>query len=277
MKVVLLIPKNNAAGELALNRVVEQEDLDIVGVVQSDNSIWSRRYWNYIWKGVKRWGVFYAFFVGVLYNIHVIPLFLLGLMWWRKKKRRWKTIHELAEERGFQIHDTNDINAPETVEVIKSWDPDVMVSLYFDQILKKDVIQLAKVTTLNMHPGPLPSYKGLWPAFWMLYNHDKKGMVTVHQLNEKVDDGEIFALHQFAIDARDTKFSLMLKSAQHGSQLVVDVLKKLKQGVQLTPLHLKGREKYYSLPKRHHLQRFFSQKKHLFWLPDAFQQVDELS
>ncbi len=281
MKVVLLIPKLNAGAQLAMNRVVQQivdqEDMDVVGVIQSDNSIWSKRYWKYLFKGVKRWGIFYAFFVGVFFNLHFVMLFLLGLMWWRKKKRKWLSTEQLAEQYGFKVHDTQDINSDQTLAQIREMAPDVMVSLYFDQILKKAVIDLPKMTTLNMHPGPLPSYKGLWPCFWQLYNRDKKAMVTVHQINEKVDEGEIFGLQRFAIDAEETKFSLLLKTAQHGAGLVVDVLKKLKKGVHLKPLHLKGREKYYTLPKKRHLQRYFADRKRLFWLPSAFYQVDDLS
>lgn len=277
MRVVLLVPKLNAGAQLALNKVVQQEDIEIVGIVRSDNSFWTKRYWKYLFDGVKRWGVFYAFIVGVFYNLHFFMFFLMGLMWWRKKRRKWLDTEQLAEKYGFKIHDSTNVNNPETLKVIQSWKPDVMVSLYFDQILKKDVIDVPTMTTLNMHPGPLPSYKGLWPCFWQLYNKDKKAMVTVHQINEKVDEGEVFALQQFAIGAQETKFSLLLKTAHHGGHLVVDVLKKMKQGIALKPLRLKGSEKYYSLPKRHHLQRFFAQNRRFFWIPAAFDQIEELS
>jgi len=274
MRVVLLLPKLNAGAEWALNRLLEHDDIDVVGVVRSDNSPLKKRYWKYLFYGIRRWGVFYAFLIGLFYMLHVFGVFLAGFWWWRKK--RWKSVDFLIKKHGLLVHDTDNVNSAKSLKEIASWQPDVMVSLYFDQILKKDALQLAKVMNLNMHPGPLPSYKGLWPCFWQLYNRATKAGVTVHQMTEKIDAGKVFGFLQFPITKQETKHSLMVKTGHYGAQLLLDILRKLKNGVPLHPLKKTGKAVYYSLPSRDQFREFSARGRKLFSICFEVEQIDQL-
>ena len=276
MRVVVLLPRVNPAAEWAFNRLLDHDEIEVVGVVCLDNTFRSRRYWNYLFAGVKRWGVFYAFLVGLFYTLHSVGLLLAGLLWWRIK-RRWVAVDKLIKRHGLMVHNTLDINTPESLEILRSWEPDVVVSMYFDQILKKEALSIAKLMNINMHPAPLPSYKGLWPSFWMLYNRATKAGVTVHQMTEQLDSGDVLASTSFPIRKEDTQYSLMLRSASYGVQTLTDVLLKLKQGVPLPSLKQQGASRSYSLPSRKQFREFFLRKKRLFWIPLELKQLDELA
>lgn len=263
MRIVLLLPKLHAGAELTLNRILKNNQLNVIGIIRSDLSPWKKNYWKYIRYGVRRAGLFYGLLIGLTAYLPFIGLALGGIAIWNRKKR-WLTIDQLVKRHHLELHDTDNINSKKTGALIKSWNPDLIVSLSFDQILKPHVIHLAKIATLNMHPGLLPHYRGLWPEFWKLHNQEKFAGVTIHHINKKIDSGNIIAQIKFPIKKRDTKFSLALRSAQHGSQLLIKTLLKIQRGIHLPPLKLKGKSHYYSLPEKKHFDFFHKKGKRLF-------------
>lgn len=271
MRVVVLLPKMNVGAELALNRLLDEDDHQVVGIIRSDNSVFTKRYWKYLGYALRRWGLFYSFLVGSFFVLHLFGLLLVGLMWWRRKKN-WVSVDRLIARHGLKVYDTENINALESIQILQSWKPDVVVSLYFDQILKKEALSVAKLANLNMHPGPLPKYKGLWPCFWQLYNRAKKAGVTVHTMTEQIDAGDILAVRSYPIEYSETKHSLLVKSGHYGGLLVKEVLKKIAEGRPIKPITAKGKAIYYSLPSRKQIKRFFSRKKRFFWLPTEIRQ-----
>lgn len=272
MRIVILLPKLHAAAELALNRLIHSKKIQIVGVIRSDISPWNKNYWNYVKYGLRRAGLFYGILIGITAYLPFIGLGLTSIGLWQRRKK-WQTVNQLSRKTPFNLYDTKNINSPETIKTLKSWRPDLVISISFDQILKKQTIRIAKIATLNVHPGLLPRYKGLWPEFWKLHNKEKYSGVTIHHINEKIDSGNVIAQIKFRIKKNDTKFSLALRSAQHGSQLLIKILTKIKQGAQLPTLKLKGKPRYYSLPKKHHLNTFFERGKKLYHLPTFWREL----
>ncbi len=263
MRIVILLPKLHAGAELAFNKLIKRNDLEIVGVVRSDISFFTKKYWRYARYGVRRSGLFYGIVIALTIYLEFIGIALAGLFLWHRK-RRWRTVSNLVKKHNLELHDTENINSAKTIKILKSWEPDVLVSLSFDQILKKKVIEIPKMAALNMHPGLLPRYKGLWPEFWKLHNKEKFAGVTIHHINEKIDEGEIIAQMTYPIKKTDTKVSLGLKSGHKGAKLLAQTLNKMKRGIKMPTLKPKGKPKYYSLPTKKQFEKFFKKGKKLF-------------
>lgn len=85
------------------------------------------------------------------------------------------------------------------VDWIKSIKPDVIVVYSMSQLLKQNIFDIPKYGTINLHPALLPSYKGPFPDFWMYYNAEKKGGVTVHYIDEGEDTGDIIYQEEYEI------------------------------------------------------------------------------
>lgn len=263
MKIVILLPKLHAASELALNKLLRRPDLEIVGIIRSDISVFSKNFWKYILYGLRRAGLFYSIVIALMVYFEFIGVALAGIFFWHRK-RSWRTTKKLTQIYNLKLHETENINSKKTIQILKSWKPDVLVSLSFDQILKKEVIKIPKMAALNMHPGLLPKYRGIWPNFWKLHNKEKFAGVTIHYINEKIDAGDVIAQIKFPIKKDDTNLSLSLRSAHHGSKLLAKTLQKIKQGANLKPLKLKGNPRYYSLPNKKQFSAFFARGKRLF-------------
>ena len=74
---------------------------------------------------------------------------------------------------------------------VKCINPDIIVVYSMSQLLKENIFSIPKYGTINLHAGLLPNYRGPFPYFWMYYNTDKKGGVTVHYIDEGEDTGDI--------------------------------------------------------------------------------------
>lgn len=262
------MPKMHAPSELALNKIINQTDLNIVGIVRSDISLLSSRYWSYIAYGIRRSGLYYGAMIGLVAYLHVFGLFLGNLFfWWRR--RQWLTSDEIIGKFNLASLDTSDINSEDSIKTLRAWDPDILVSICFDQILKKEVIEISRIA-LNMHPGLLPKYRGIWPEFWNLYRGDKKAGITIHHINEEIDAGDIVDRFSFPIEKEDSKFGLTLKTAYFGAKRLISVLKNLKRGEHLPALQQDSDSpEYRSLPRKKHFATFFAQGKKLVnWVRD---------
>jgi folate-dependent phosphoribosylglycinamide formyltransferase PurN len=263
MRIVLLVPNLHAPAELAVNKLLKRKDLDIVGIVISDLSPLRKKYWKYMRYGLRRTGIIYGSLIALTTYLHPIGLAVASLFLWHRK-RRWHGLEKLIKENNLLVHRTQNINQKTSREVLESWKPDALVSLYFDQILKKPVIEIPTKAAINMHPGLLPRYKGLWPNFWKLHNGEKFAGVTIHHIDETIDGGDVIEQIRYPIRKRDTNFSLGLKSAERGTKAIARLLLKMKQGVPLPKIKLKGKAKYYSVPRRKHMQNFFNKGRRLF-------------
>lgn len=271
MRIVLLTSKLHPAAEFAVNKLYRSKgDLDIVGLVVSDISPFKRTYWNYALYGLKRSGIFYGLLTALICYFHLIGIFIAGILfWWRK--RQWLSLEELAYYYQAELIYTDDINSDDTLEKLRELEPDIVISLYFNQILKTEAIKVASMATLNMHPGILPGYRGVWPTFWKLYKGDTEAGITIHYINEEIDAGDLLDIHTYPIEEDDTKFSLWLKSGHHGAKRLLSLLKQFKQGIKPHPIKSSGKPRYRSLPKRKHFEKFHEKgKKLLYFFRDLF-------
>ena len=262
MKIVVLLPKLHAGAEIALNALLRKKDLHVTGIVRSDISPWKKKYWKYFWYGLRRAGIFYGALIALTAYLPLWGLAIASLCLWHRK-RKWLTTDELIRKYGLKVLDTEDINATESVKTLHSWKPDMMVSLSFDQILRPSALRTSK-DALNLHPGILPRYRGLWPIFWKLLRKEKYAGITIHRMTEKIDEGEILALKHFRIRKNDTKVSLTLKSARTGALLLIETLRHLKRGVPKKIRFLRGTPGYNSFPTKTDFDRFFATGKKLF-------------
>ncbi len=77
----------------------------------------------------------------------------------------------------------------------------------FNQIFEVDLI--AQFTSfVNIHPSVLPYYRGPVPSRWCLANQEKKTGFTLHQITEKIDNGDIIHQDILPIYASDTESTL---------------------------------------------------------------------
>ena len=76
------------------------------------------------------------------------------------------------------------INSKKSLKLLKKMNSDMFVVGGYPQIFKKQIFKLPKIMTINLHGGPLPSYKGGSPLNWQIINNEKKIGISIIKMKE---------------------------------------------------------------------------------------------
>ena len=137
-------------------------------------------------------------------------------------------IKELAQELGLPLLQPEKINRE--VEYLKELQPDVAVVVAYGQILSKDVIEVPRLGTVNLHASLLPKYRGAAPVQWALMRGETVTGVTTFLIDEGLDTGPILLQREVPISPEDTAGTLEKKLAEVGAELMIETLKGLRDG-----------------------------------------------
>lgn len=77
--------------------------------------------------------------------------------------------------------------------------PELIVVYSMSQLLPKEIFEIPRYGTVNLHPSLLPKYPGRNPWFWQYFFMDKKGGVTVHYIDKSVDKGDVIYQEEYEI------------------------------------------------------------------------------
>ena len=120
------------------------------------------------------------------------------------------SVRELAADNGIP-YVTTDINLPENVARLTEIAPDFLLSFYYRNMIKPQVLELARHGALNLHGSYLPKYRGRVPVNWAVINGETETGATLHYMVEKPDAGDIVDRERVAIDFTDTAFDVFNK------------------------------------------------------------------
>lgn len=77
--------------------------------------------------------------------------------------------------------------------------PDAVWVLTFPWKIPTELLNLPPKGFLNFHFGLLPKYKGTDPIFWQIKNRESEGGITVHRMNEEIDEGPVLLKEPYPI------------------------------------------------------------------------------
>ncbi|PKM82391.1 MAG: formyl transferase [Firmicutes bacterium HGW-Firmicutes-14] len=140
-------------------------------------------------------------------------------------------LKEFAQKLQIPCLSHASVNAKGFIDEIKRFNPDLNVSMSFDQILKKEIINLAPLGFINCHAGALPFYRGRNVLNWALINGESSFGVTVHYIDEGIDTGDIIVQRFGNIDQDDDYASLLEKASNLCADALFEALKQIFNGV----------------------------------------------
>lgn len=140
-------------------------------------------------------------------------------------------IKKLALQRGLSVVQP---------ENLKNFDPgfsyDLNIIVEYGAIIPKEIIELPKHQSVNIHPSLLPKYRGPSPLQTAILNGDKETGVSIMLIDEKMDHGPILAQERLPIHPDDTLPVLAEKASKIGSKLLIKAIKGYLDGdIQPTP------------------------------------------
>jgi methionyl-tRNA formyltransferase len=136
----------------------------------------------------------------------------------------------LAQGRGLPTFTPEIASEESFVAQLAALAPDLIVVASYGQFLKKNLLAIPKLGTINVHPSLLPKYRGASPIQWALANDDTETGVSVLYVTPKMDAGDLLSQERFPIAPEDTFGSLEPKLAAKGAELLLRVLDDFRAG-----------------------------------------------
>ena len=137
----------------------------------------------------------------------------------------------------------------EGVEPLKELNADVMVTVAYGQILSKELLELTRFGTINVHGSLLPEYRGAAPFQWVLINGEKKTGVTIMQSDVGIDNGPVYKMKEFDIEPNDTVDDLYHKASLIAPSLLIDCLDNLENGTAVFTPQDESKASYFPMLK----------------------------
>ena len=152
----------------------------------------------------------------------------------RKMKLQFSPVKKTAIEHGISVYQPTSLrkgeDAEKALETLKKIQPDCIVVAAYGQILPKEILELPKYGCINIHASLLPKYRGAAPIQHCILNGEKETGITIMQMAEGLDTGDMLMKKSIAITENETAEELHDRLAELGAEMILPVLESLEQG-----------------------------------------------
>ena len=152
----------------------------------------------------------------------------------RGKASAMTPVKEAALELGLTVYQPSRVREQSFMDTVRALNPDVIVVSAFGQIIPKALLELPRYGCVNIHASLLPKYRGAAPIQWAVMDGEPVSGVTIMQMDEGLDTGDMLAKTEVPLDPDETGGSLFDKLSRAGAELLIRTLPALEQGT-LTP------------------------------------------
>lgn len=143
---------------------------------------------------------------------------------------QYTPVKEYAVEKGIEVFQPVKIREQEAVEKLRSYQADIMVVVAFGQIVSKEILDMCPYGCINVHASLLPKYRGAAPIQRVIIEGEKESGVTIQQMNEGIDTGDMISKVIVPIDEKETGGTYHDKLAEAGATLCIATLKDIVAG-----------------------------------------------
>ncbi len=148
----------------------------------------------------------------------------------RGKKLKKSAVKLEAEKLGLEVFQPDKIKKQENIEILKSFNPDVIVVVAYGQILNKEILEMPKYGCINVHASLLPKLRGAAPLNWAIINGDRKTGITTMMMDVGLDTGDMLLKSEVEIQNNMSVGQLHDILMVKGAELLMETLVKIEDG-----------------------------------------------
>ena len=162
-----------------------------------------------------------------------------------RPKGRGKVLTSCAVK-NFALENNLDVIQPENfsneqnLKKLISLEPDIIIVAAYGQILSKEALNLPKFGCLNIHASLLPRWRGAAPIERAILSGDKETGISIMQMNEGLDTGDILLSRKQNIANSETAGSLTESLSIMGADLIMETIEQLPELDARTQDHTKA-------------------------------------
>ncbi len=135
-----------------------------------------------------------------------------------------------ALKHNLTVYQPVSLRNGEGVRILEDIKPDLVVVVAYGKILPTDFLEYPKYGCINVHASILPKYRGASPIHYAVLNGDKITGVTVQQMDEGVDTGDILNIKECEIGINDTTEYMYEILAPLGAQALMETIEMIENG-----------------------------------------------
>lgn len=139
-------------------------------------------------------------------------------------------VKQWATENNVPVYQPEKIKNSSAVDDIKALDADLIVVVAYGKILPKEVLCAAKYGCINVHASLLPKYRGAAPIQWAVLDGEEKTGVSIMQMDEGLDTGDVLLVKETAIGENETSAELFDRLSEIGADALLVALELLEEG-----------------------------------------------
>ncbi len=136
----------------------------------------------------------------------------------------------IAQENGIPVYQPARLKNSDSAEIIKNLGADIIVVVAYGKILPVEVLEAAPFGCINVHASLLPKYRGAAPIQWAVLNGDKETGVSIMQMDEGLDTGDVILVKKTDIGENETSEELFERLSVIGADALINALELIENG-----------------------------------------------
>lgn len=161
----------------------------------------------------------------------------------RKQVLTAPPVKELALRHGIPVYQPQTLKNAEEQAELQALAPELIVVAAYGKLLPKAVLDIPPRGCINVHGSLLPRWRGAAPIQWAVIAGDKTAGVTIMQMAEGLDTGDMLAKYETPIGEKETAGELFGRLADAGAKLLVETVGRLDE---ITPRPQDGSQSCYA-------------------------------
>lgn len=148
----------------------------------------------------------------------------------RGKKIKYTPVKEYALENDIPVYQPDSLKTDEVFNLIKDLNPDLIVVVAYGKIIPNNIIDFPKYGIINVHSSILPKFRGAAPINAAIIAGEKESGVTIMDIAEKLDAGDIILIGRTPITEEDTFLTLHDRLKVIGAEKLVEAVREIENG-----------------------------------------------
>jgi methionyl-tRNA formyltransferase len=166
------------------------------------------------------------------------------------------SVSQLCKKHGISVILQDNLHEKNFLGRLQQISPDLILSVACPKILKNELLTIPRYGCINIHHAPLPKYKGMMPNFWQMYHGEQSVGITIHRMNEAIDEGSLIYQKMIPIEANESLDSLIKRTKMIGAACMIEVINKIREH-NITDMENKKEDgSYFSFPTPEDVRKF---------------------
>ena len=142
----------------------------------------------------------------------------------RGRKLTASPVKQLAEANELVVCQPETLKTDEAKALLQSFEADIMVVVAYGIILPKVILDIPRLGCINVHASLLPRWRGAAPIQRAIEAGDKETGVTIMQMDEGLDTGDMLVISKLTLASDETSSSLHDRLMEDGAKVLIEAL-----------------------------------------------------